>query len=157
MARREAIAPAKLAFLVEGDTDKAFIETLVPRVLGSSIHLRVVRVGGKAAFPSTFLEAAQFLEAGYTAIFLLVDADTEIPSEVDLDKRRLMEVFRRYGFDDRVRICMAVPMLETWLLAAHREHPERSMHPKRDLARIIGAKPEDRIEALTAELPIDVA
>lgn len=58
MARREPIAPLKLAFFVEGDEDKEFIETLAPRVLGPNAVVRVVRVGGKAAFSSTFVEAA---------------------------------------------------------------------------------------------------
>ena len=157
MARREPIAPIKLAFFVEGDTDKAFVEALVPRILGPSAVVRVVRVGGKAAFSSTFSDAAKFLEAGYASVFLIVDADTEIPSEIDLQKQRLADVFRRYGLEDRVRICMAVPMLEAWLLAAHREDPEGSTDPKRDLARFAGASAGARIRALAAELPIDVA
>jgi hypothetical protein len=159
MARRDPIAPLKLAFLVEGNRDKAFVETLVPRILGSRVQLRVVRVGGKAAFSSTFFEAAQFAEAGYASIFLLVDADTEISSEIELQKQRLVEVFRRYGLLDRVQIYMAVPMLEAWLLAGHRKHPEQSTHPKRDLARLIGkdVPEDDDIRALAAALPIDVA
>lgn len=157
MARRESIAPIKLAFFVEDDTDKDFVETLVPRILGPSARVRVVRVGGKAAFSSTFFEAAQFLEAGYASVFLLVDADTEIPTEIDLQKQRLVDVFRRYGLEDRVRICMAVPMLEAWLLAAYREDPERSTHPKRDLARFVGTDSSEGIRTLTAELKIDVA
>jgi hypothetical protein len=68
-----------------------------------------------------------------------------------------VDVFRRYGLADRVRIIMAVPMLETWLLAAYREDPERSTHPKRDLARFLGADAGDKIRALAAELAIDVA
>jgi len=157
MARREPIAPVKLAFFVEGDSDKAFVEALVPRVVGPSARVHVVRVGGKAAFSSTFFEAARFLEAGYAQIFLVVDADTEIPTEIELQKQRLVDVFRRYGLEDRVRICMAVPMLEAWLLAAYREDPERSTNPKRDLARFAGADTSDRIRTLAAALPIDVA
>ena len=103
MARREPIAPVKLAFFVEGDSDKAFVEALVPRVVGPSARVHVVRVGGKAAFSSTFFEAARFLEAGYAQIFLVVDADTEIPTEIELQKQRLVDVFRRYGLEDRVR------------------------------------------------------
>jgi hypothetical protein len=156
MARREPIAPLKLAFLVEGDMDKDFVETLVPRVVGSSAQVRVVRVGGKAAFSSTFFEAARFLEAGYASVFLLVDADTEIPEEINLQRQRLEDVFRRYEIQDRVRIYMAVPMLETWLLAAYREDPEQSTHPKRDLARFAGEEASD-VRSLTARLPINVA
>jgi hypothetical protein len=157
MARRESIAPVKLAVFVEGDTDKDFIEALAPRVLGPSVHVRVVRVGGKAAFSSTFFEAARFLEAGYASVFLVIDADTEIPTEIDLQKQRLADVFRRYGLKDRVRICMAVPMLEAWLLAAYRDDPERSTDPKRDLARFAGADASGKIRTLAAELSIDVA
>lgn len=157
MARREPLAPLKLAFFVEGDADKDFVETLVPRVLGSGVSVRVVRIGGKAAFSSTFSEAAQFLEAGYASIFLIVDADTEIPTEIDLQKQRLAEVFRRYGLEHRVQIYMAVPMLEAWLLAAYQEDPERSTHPKRDLARFAGSDPRNKIRMLTAQLPLDVA
>ncbi len=155
MARREPVAPVKLAFFVEGDTAKAFVEGLVPRVLGPSVHLRVVRVGGKAAFSTTFLEAAQFLQAGYASIFLIVDADTEIPDKIELQKQRLEEVFRRYEMEDRVQIYMAVPMLEAWLLAAHREAPEQSPDPRRDLARLAGEKAD--VRSLAAKLPIDVA
>lgn len=118
--------------------------------------MRVVRVGGKAAFSSTFVEAAQFLEAGYATVFLVVDTDTEIPTEIDLQKQRLAAVFRRYGLEERVRICMAVPMLEAWLLAAYRDDPERSTHPKRDLARFVGTDAGHKISALAAGLPIDV-
>jgi hypothetical protein len=121
------------------------------------VGVRVVRVGGKTAFSSTFFEAARFLEAGYAAVFLVVDADTEIPTEIELQKRQLLDVFHRYGLDDRVRICMAVPMLESWLLAAYQEHPERSTHPQRDLARFAGADALDKIQSLAAALPIDVA
>ena len=48
-------------------------------------------------------------------------------------------------------------MIEAWLLAAYRDDPERSTHPKRDLARLAGADVGDKIRALAAELPIDVA
>lgn len=157
MARREPVAPLRLAFFVEGDTDKVFVETLVPRVLGPGVSLRVVRVGGKAAFASTFFEAAQFLEAGYASVFVLLDADTEIPEEIELQRHRLAAVFRRYGLDDRVHIHMAVPMLEAWLLAAYRAHPEQSTHPKRDLARFVGPDAGDKVRELTAALPIDLA
>lgn len=156
MARREPVAPVKLAFFVEGDADKAFVEGLVPRVLGPNAQVRVVRVGGKAAFSTTFLEAAQFLQAGYDSIFLLVDADTEIPDEIEFQKQRLEEVFRRYGIEERVQIHIAVPMLEAWLLAAFREDPEQSTHPKRDLYKLLGEEHVD-YRALAAKLPIEVA
>jgi hypothetical protein len=130
---------------------------LAPRVLGPNVQVRVVRVGGKAAFPSTFFEAAQFLEAGYAQIFLIVDADTEISTEIDRQKQGLTDVFRRYGLADRVQICMAVPMLEAWLLAAYQEDPERSTHPRRDLARFVGADAGSKVRSLVAKLPIEVA
>lgn len=134
--------------------DKAFIEALVPRIIGQDAVVRVVRVGGKAAFPSTFYEAARFHEAGYAGIFLIVDADTEIASEIEAQRQRLVEVFRRYGLEDRVRICMAVPMLESWLLAAHQADPERSTDPKRDLARLVET---GGVRALAERLPIEQA
>lgn len=157
MARREPVAPLKLVFFVEGNTDKAFLDAFVPRILGPRVGIRVVRVGGKAAFASTFFETAQFLEAGYASAFVLLDADTEIPEEIDLQKRQLMEVFRRYGLEQQVQIYMAVPMLEAWLLAAYRAHPEQSTHPKRDLARFAGADASSKVGALAAALPIDLA
>lgn len=157
MARRESIAPLKLVFLVEGDTEKAFLETLIPRVLGPKVVVRVIRVGPKVAFSSTYYEAAQFLHAGYASIFVLLDADTNIRSAIDLQKRQLVQVYRRYGLQDHVQIHFAVPMLEAWLLAGHRAHPERSTDPKRDLARLIGSDSDDAIQKLTAELSLDVA
>jgi hypothetical protein len=157
MARRSSIAPVKLAFLVEGDADKAFVEALAPRILGTSSVVRVVRVGGKAAFPSTFSDAARLLDAGYASVFVLVDADTEIVSEIALQKQRLVDVFRRFGLEDRVHVHMAVPMLETWLLAAHRKDPEASAHPKRDLARLTGGDVTSQMSKLAAELPIETA
>jgi hypothetical protein len=156
MARRESIAPLKLAFFVEGDAEKLFIEALVPRVVGPDVLVRVVRVGGKAAFSSTYFEAAQFLEAGYAAVFLIVDAGTAISSEIELQKHRLEDVFRRYRLEDRVRICMTVPMLEAWLLAAYQEDPERSTQPQRDLARLAGEE-SSHIGALAAKLPLETA
>jgi hypothetical protein len=157
MARRGPIAPpVKLAFFVEGDSDKDFIESLAPRILGPSVRTHVVRVGGKAAFASTFAEVAQFLEAGYAAVFVVVDADTVIADDVSLQKQRLADVYRRYGLEGRVQIVMAVPMLETWLLAAYVEHPERSLHPKQDLAKHVGPLNGDTIRSLAAKLPIEV-
>jgi hypothetical protein len=158
MARRGDLAPPiKLAFFVEGDSDKAFVEALAPRVLGRDVRVHVVRVGGKAAFASTFADAAQFLEAGYTAVFLVVDADTDIPAEISLQKARLAEVYRRYGLDDRVRIYMAVPMLEAWLLAGYHERPERSTHPKLDLAKLVGSADHRDVSSLAEKLPIELA
>jgi hypothetical protein len=157
MARRSPIAPpVKLAFFVEGDSDKDFIEGLAPRILGPSVHTHVLRVGGKAAFSSTFAEVAQFLEAGYAAVFVVVDADMVIADDVSLQKQRLADVYRRYGLEDHVQIVMAVPMLETWLLAAYVEHPERSRHPKQDLAKHVGPLSGDAIRSLATKLPIEV-
>lgn len=119
--------------------------------------MRVVRVGGKSAFSSTFFEAAQFLDAGYGSVFLLIDADTEIADEIDRQKQQLMDVFRRYGLAEHVQIHMAVPMLEAWLLAAYRAHPEQSTQPKRDLARYAGPDASNRIGELAASLPIEIA
>lgn len=90
-------------------------------------------------------------------MFLLLDADTGIPEEIDRQQRQLMEVFRRYGLADHIQIHMAVPMLEAWLLAAYQAHPEQSAHPKRDLARHAGAGAVDRIGELAAALPIEIA
>lgn len=149
--------PLRLVFFVEGDADKAFLEALVPRVLGPRVETRVVRVGGKAAFSSTFFEVGQFLDAGYAAAFLLLDADTELPEEIEHQRRQLVEVFRRYGITDRVQIHLAVPMLESWLLAAYQTQPEQSAQPKRELARHAGPDADKRIGQLAADLPIDVA
>lgn len=157
MARRPPIAPLKLAFLVEGDAEKAFLEALVPRVLDPGVAMRVVRIGMKSAFSSTYFEAFQFLEAGYAAVFLLVNADTEIVDEIDRQKQELMEVFRRYGLAEYVQIHMVVPMLEAWLLAAYRAHPEQSTHPKRDLARRVGPAAESKIGELASALPLELA
>ena len=71
------------------------------------------------------------------------------------EEQQLKDVFRRYGVEDRVKICMAVPMFEAWLLAAHREGPEQRTRPKRDLARLAG--PRATIRELTEQLPIELA
>lgn len=144
----------KLAFFVEGDNDKAFIEALVPRIVGEHVVVHVVRIGAKFGFSSSFYEALEFLEAGYEAIFVLMDADTEIVSEVARQRRELVEVFRRYAIADRVHVHMVVPMLESWLLAAYREDPERSTRPKQELSRRAAGK---EIATLAAELPIEQA
>ena len=109
MARHEPVAPVKLAFFVEGDSDKEFLEGIVQRILGPGVHVRVVRVGGKAAFSSTYFETLQFLQAGYASIFLVIDANTELPEEIELQKQRLEEVFSRYGIEDRVQISWQYP------------------------------------------------
>jgi hypothetical protein len=93
----------------------------------------------------------------HASVFLLLDADTEIPEEIERQKRQIFEVFRRYGLTERVQIHMAVPMLEAWLLAAYRVHPEQSTHPKRDFARYAGQDAANRIGELAAALPIDLA
>jgi hypothetical protein len=154
MARREAKIMTKLAFFVEGDNDKEFIEALAPRILGEQVIVHVVRIGTKFGFSSSFYEALEFLDAGYTAIFVLVDADTEIESEVAQQRDELVDVFRRYAIADRVHVHMVVPMLEAWLLAAYGEAPERSTQPKEELARRAGGK---KIGVLAAKLPIEQA
>lgn len=157
MARRQPIAPLKLVFFVEDDAEKAFLEALVPRVLGSKVAMRVVRVGMKYGFSSTYFETFRFLEAGYTAAFLLVNANTDITDEIDRQKQQLVDVFRRYGLAEYVHVHMVVPMLEAWLLAAHRARPEQSTHPRRDLSRHAGPDAEGKIRELATALPIDLA
>lgn len=157
MARRQPIAPLKLVFFVEDDADQAFLEALVPRVLGPKVAIRVICVGMKYGFSSTYYETFRFLEAGYTAAFLLVNANTKITDEIDRQKQELGDIFRRYGLSEYVHIHMVVPMLEAWLLAAYRARPEQSARPKRDLARHAGPDAESKIGELAAALPIELA
>jgi hypothetical protein len=89
-------------------------------------------------------------------VFVVVDADTVIAADVGLQKQRLAEVYRRYGLEDRVQVVMAVPMLETWLLADYVEHPERSLHPKQDLASRVGPMDGNVIRSLAAKIRIEV-
>lgn len=157
MARIAPIVPLKLAFLVEGDAEKAFLEALVPRVLGPQVALRVVRIGMKSAFPSTYFDALRLLDAGYAAVFLLVNANTAVVNKIDRQKRELTEVFRRYRLAQYVQIHMVVPMLEAWLLAAYQAHPEQSTRPERDLAHHAGPDADSKIGELAAVLPLDLA
>jgi hypothetical protein len=48
-------------------------------------------------------------------------------------------------------------MLEAWLLAAYRAHPEQTTQPKRDLARHAGPDAESQIGELAAALPLKLA
>jgi len=146
-----------LVFFVEGDIEKVFLETLVPRILGIEVTLRVVRVGSEAALSTTFFETIQFLESGYSAAFLLFNTGTTLTDIIRNKDQRLKKVFQRYGLAKFVHIHAVVPMLEAWLLAAYCEYPERSEHPQRDLARYVGSSLSTRkIKKLTEELSIEL-
>ena len=62
--------------------EKAFIEAFAPRILGDSVEIRVVRLGGKAALGSSYVDAADLVERGYERVYVIVDADTDVDDEV---------------------------------------------------------------------------
>lgn len=146
----------KVGFVVEGDRDKEFVEGLAPRVLPSGSRVHVVRVGGKAALPWSFSTVAHLVARGYGHVMVLADADTDVPSEIRQYQRRLESNLRRFGLDREARICLAVPMLEAWLLARYVDDPERDPDPKHTLERCLDGAPPV-IGALAKELPLDIA
>ena len=154
MARSVARVPAsKVGFLVEGDHDKAFVEAFVPRIVGPDVNIHVIRIGGKAALSSTYADAIALLDQGYERVIVLVDADTTVTEEIEQQRADLADIYRRYGIEHATHVCMAVPMLESWLLAAYEDAPERRADPKRTLARAAGTG-ADRFAELARALPI---
>jgi hypothetical protein len=147
----------RVAFFVEGDADKAFVEAFVPRIVGDDVGIQVVRVGGKAALPSMYADAAALISGGYEHVFALIDADTNVESEIRQLRDRVEETYRRYGLDDVAHVCLVVPMLEAWLLAQHVDVPESSPQPKRALERAIGPVMARDVARLARELDVEVA
>lgn len=144
----------KVAFIVEGDADKAFVEALVPRILGRNARAQVVRVGGKGGFRSAFANVAAFLDEGYQKVIILVDADTCDAAEVAEQRARLVDTFRRHGVEAAAEVCLAVPLMEAWLVAGHDDVPA-DLPPKRAVAESLHVRRPADIARLAAQLPIE--
>ncbi len=132
----------KIGFVVEGDVDKAIVETLVPRLLGERFRAYAVRLGGSIAVRwaySTVLTLLQ--EKHYPHVVLLLDADSSLKPQVDRKRREIEAMFEehRLGSDD-VSVCFAVPEIEAWLLAGYEDRPEESTDPKSKLMEHMRAR-----------------
>jgi hypothetical protein len=144
----------KVAFIVEGDADKAFVEALVPRILGRGARAQVVRVGGKSGFRSAFANVAAFAEEGHPKVIVLVDADTCDAADIAEQRDRLVDTFRRHRVGDLAEVCLAVPALEAWLVAGYDDVPAE-LPPKRAPADALQVRGPADIGRLAAQLSID--
>lgn len=128
----------KLGFVVEGDTDRAILEALTRRLLPERFQTHFVRLGGKAALPWAYTTVLDFLQKGYSHVFIVFDADTSDPAQVRRQREENLAILRRHGLAEHVSLCIAVPEIEAWLLAGLQEGPEQAASPKRTVADRLG-------------------
>ena len=129
---------AKLGFVVEGDRDRAILEALTRRLLPTGFQTHFVRLGGKAALPWAYTTVLDFLQKGYSHVFIVFDADTSDPAQVSRQREESLSILRRHGLAEHVSLCIAVPEIEAWLLAGLRQRPEQAASPKRIIAERLG-------------------
>lgn len=150
--------PIRLAFLVEDDADKTFVETLVPRLFpdppadASDLFLHVVVLGRRDALDRARDEAVRLSDAGYDGIFAIADANTTSinviwDQQADLQRRVTDGLPRAHAF-------VAVSAMECWLLSDYLVNPERAANPLRALVR---HAPDRSVTDLAASLRIEQA
>jgi hypothetical protein len=122
---------AKIGFIVEGDTDKTIVESLARKIFGPKFHVHAVRRGGKAALTWAYTSALVLLEdKGYAHVIVVADADTTDPDDVERQRRRLEGIMSEHHLGpDVVTVCMAVPVIDAWLLARYYDAPETIPDP----------------------------
>lgn len=130
--------PPRLAFVVEGDLDRAVVETLARRIWGHPVHLHTVRLGGKAAVPWLWSAAMPLLdEKGYDHVIVLLDADTTSRDDIVEQEDALKAQFAQHRLrEDEVSLVLAVPEIEAWLIADEDAAPEEA--PREKLTRRYG-------------------
>lgn len=149
----------RFGFIVEGDTDKAIAETLIRRMLPSSIQLHTVRLGGKIALPSAYTTVALFLDRGHEHVFILFDTDSTIASVIARQRREVEAPLREHHLLDRAAVCPVVPTIEAWLLAGMADQPDSVPDPKAELTRTLRIRPSDvgALARLATTIDLDLA
>jgi hypothetical protein len=152
----------RIAFVVEGDPDKAVVEALAQRIWRvPSERIRTVRLGGRAAIPWLWDTVLTLLEdKGYDHVVVLLDAhdDEEDPEEAAsaLVAEIKAELATHRIDEKRVSILLAVPVLEAWLLADREEQPEVP-DAKQRLHGILGRWSPDKLAEMVRDLDLDKA
>lgn len=125
----------KIGFIVEGNTDRQIVEAMARQVLGERFLISTVRLGGLAALPWAYTTVFKFIEKGYSKIILVLDANSVDPEEIAEKKHRVEQSFREHALEERIEVCFATPVIESWLLAKFQENPEDESDPKTALQR----------------------
>jgi hypothetical protein len=151
----------KIGFIVEGDVDKAVVETLARRLLGEAFRAYAVRLGGAIAVRWAYSTVLMLLEEKhYQHVVLVLDADSSIKAELDRKRREIQVMLDQHDLGSEVvSVCLAVPEIEAWLLAAYVDRPEESVDPRGDLATLLQVRrllPEKAAE-IARELDIKKA
>jgi hypothetical protein len=132
----------KIGFVVEGSVDKALVEALAPRIFGAGFEVQAIRIGGAIALRWAYSTVLTLLEEKHCHhVILLLDAGAQEPSQIDRRKQQIVAMLEehRLGSDD-VSVCLAVPEIEAWLLAAYEERREERREPKAALLEHLGAR-----------------
>ncbi|MFT3766617.1 MAG: hypothetical protein QM820_14050 [Minicystis sp.] len=134
---------------------------LASRLLGEGFRAYAVRLGGAVALPWAYATVLMLLEEKhYPHVIMLLDADSNLEPQIDRKRHELEAMLEEHRLgSDEVTVCLAVPEIEAWLLAAYVERPEESRDPKGDLAKHLHARrvlPQQAAE-LARTLDIDVA
>lgn len=150
--------PLDIGFLVEGDIDKAVVETVGLRLLKKPLgdidfDMNVVRLGGRAGIPWAWATVHAMLEEhGHDHVIVVLDADTIRQGRAANFRRNVQALLEQYHVSkDDASVCIAIPTIEAWLLAAYDEHPEQVENPKAKLCEIL------ELEKLTAGKATELA
>ncbi|HEU4410369.1 MAG TPA: DUF4276 family protein [Polyangiaceae bacterium] len=145
----------RIAFVVEGDADKAVVESLAKRIWQTPPErVHTVRLGGRAAVPWLWATVLTLLdEKHYNHVVVLLDADTaDGEKAADRVEELKAELLKHRITDDSVSIFLAVPELEAWLLAATEENPEVPGAKQRLRAALPEATSPDELARLASKL-----
>jgi hypothetical protein len=150
-----------IGFVVEGNIDKMVVEALTPRVTGGAYRAQIVRIGGPIAVRWAYSTVLMLLEEKRCPhVVLLLDSDSAFPSQIERRRREVEAMLEEHRLgSDEVSVCLAVPQIEAWLLAAYEESPEEHENPKLALFKHLDAKartPEGLAE-VARSLDIEVA
>jgi hypothetical protein len=151
----------RIAFVVEGDHDKAVVEALAQRIWRvPPERMRTVRLGGRAAIPWLWDTVVTLLEEkGYDHVVVLLDADDDDEDSEEaagLVAEIKAELANHHIDEKKVSVLLAVPMLEAWLLADTEEQPEVPDARKR-LRNLLGRWSPDKLADMVRNLDLDKA
>lgn len=151
----------RIAFVVEGDADKAVAEALARRVWRVlPERMRTVRLGGRAAVPWLWETVLTLLEEkGYEHVVVLLDADdqSEDPEDAADLAADIKAALASHHIDEKkVSVFLAVPVLEAWLLAGTDERPE-APDAKQRLRDLLGRWSPDEAADVVKSLDLDRA
>jgi hypothetical protein len=104
----------KIGFIVEGDGDRAAVESVARKLL-PGVRIHTVRLGGKAALPTAYTSVIELLRKGYDHVFIVFDADTTDGKVAAAQRRTVEASLREHKLDERTTVVAATPTVEEWL------------------------------------------